>query len=45
MDEAFEVEVDSGRLAGRPGDWLLRYGEGGYGIVAAEIFAETYEVL
>jgi len=47
MDEAFDVVFDDGvsRLSGRPGDWLLDYGDGHLGIVGADIFAATYERL
>ncbi len=31
-------------LAGKPGDWLVDYGDGSVGIVAPEIFAATYEL-
>lgn len=30
-------------LHGNPGDWLLQYGPGDYGIVTPLIFAQTYE--
>jgi hypothetical protein len=30
-------------LHGKPGDWLLRYADGGYGVVGDAIFRETYE--
>ena len=33
------------RLHGEPGDWLLQYGPGDFGIVGDTIFAQTYEVL
>lgn len=32
-------------LQGQPGDWLVQYGDGDYGIVGAAIFAATYERL
>lgn len=32
-------------LQGQPGDWLVQYGPGDFGIVAADIFAATYELL
>ena len=47
MDELFEVALQDGvsRLLGRPGDWLVDYGDGSLGVVAEGIFAITYEVL
>lgn len=30
-------------LQARPGDWLLRYGDGDHGVVDDSIFRETYE--
>jgi len=46
MQEAFAVTLPdkSSRLEGRAGDWLVDYGDGSLGAVAAEIFAATYEV-
>lgn len=32
-------------LRGQPGDWLVQYGPGDFGIVAADIFAATYELV
>ncbi|MEQ3680748.1 PGDYG domain-containing protein [Alcanivorax sp.] len=32
-------------LTGHPGDWVVQYGEGDYGIVRASVFDETYELL
>lgn len=47
MHVAFEVVFGDGlsRLSGRPGDWLIDYGDGSLGIVAPSIFTETYETL
>ncbi len=47
MSDAFEVWLADGvsRLTGRPGDWLVDYGDGSLGIVAADVFADTYEIL
>jgi hypothetical protein len=47
MRESFEVLLADGtsRLAGRPGDWLVDYGDGSLGIVAPAIFATTYKIL
>ena len=43
------VELPAGALGdplrGRPGDWLLQYAPGEYGVVAPEIFDATYELL
>jgi hypothetical protein len=30
-------------LQGRPGDWLLRYADGSYGVVQDEIFRKSYQ--
>lgn len=32
-------------LAGRPGDWLLRYPSGDFGIVASHLFFNSYKLL
>ena len=47
MREPFEVLLADGRsrLAGRPTDWLVDYGDGSLGIVAPGIFDTTYEIL
>ena len=47
MHGPFEVVLADGhsRLAGRTGDWLIDYGDGSLGIVNADIFAATYELL
>ena len=47
MPDAFEVLLADGvsRLSGQPGDWLVDYGDGSLGIVAAAIFATTYEIV
>jgi hypothetical protein len=47
MAEPFEVLLADGlsRLTGRSGDWLVDYGDGSLGIVAAGIFKTTYEVM
>jgi len=46
MEHAFSVRVGhhGDLLRGQPGDWLVQYEQGRYGIVAAELFARTYEV-
>jgi hypothetical protein len=45
LDAPVTVEVgpDADPISGGPGDWLVQYGPGEFGIVAAGIFAETYE--
>ena len=47
MMEPFEVLLADGvsRLSGRPGEWLVDYGDGSLGIVSPEIFATTYEII
>jgi hypothetical protein len=47
MTAAFEVLLADGvsRLRGKPGDWLVDYGDGSLGIVAQPIFATTYELV
>ena len=47
VDEPFTVLLADGvsRLRGRPGDWLLDYGDGSIGVVAADIFSATYQRL
>jgi hypothetical protein len=47
MPGAFEVLLADGvsRLRGRPGDWLVDYGDGSLGIVSPAIFATTYEIV
>jgi hypothetical protein len=44
LDHARDVPVGWQRdpLHGRPGDWLLQYADGGYGVVQDRIFRETY---
>jgi PGDYG protein len=46
MREHFEVILADGVsvLAGKPGDWLVDYGDGSLGVIASEIFAATYQV-
>ena len=39
------INADGSRLCGGPGDWLVRYPSGDYGIVAKEIFADSYRLL
>lgn len=47
MHESFEVWLADGvsRLSGKPGDWLVDYGDGSLGIVSGAAFADTYEIL
>jgi len=42
-----DLELDEGRgsLRARPGDWLVQYGKGDFGVISASIFAQTYELL
>jgi len=46
MSEPFEVKVSwsASTLKGNPGDYLVHYGPGDYGVVGREIFQETYEM-
>jgi hypothetical protein len=47
MNAPFEVVLADGlsQLRGHTGDWLVDYGDGSLGIVAAPIFSQTYEIL
>jgi len=47
MTQPFEVLLADGvsRLNGRPGEWLIDYGDGSLGIVSPEIFATTYQIV
>jgi hypothetical protein len=47
MPASFEVLLADGesRLRGRPGDWLVDYGDGSLGIVSQRVFESTYEVV
>jgi hypothetical protein len=47
MTQTFEVLLADGEsiLNGRPGDWLVDYGDGSLGIVSKKIFDQTYEVV
>lgn len=47
MEEEFEVVVSwaNNPIRGRRGDYRLTYGPGDFGIVAADIFAETYDIV
>ena len=45
--QGFEVWLADGVscLSGRAGDWLVDYGDGSLGVVAANAFATTYEIM
>jgi PGDYG protein len=47
MSESFEVLLADGvsRLRGRPGEWLVDYGDGSLGIVSEDAFASTYSIV
>ena len=47
MHAPFEVVLADGhsRLHGQAGDWLVDYGDGNLGIVNADIFKATYEIM
>jgi PGDYG protein len=47
MDGPFDVVLRDGisQLHGHRGDWLVDYGDGNLGIVAAGIFESTYEIV
>jgi hypothetical protein len=47
MREPFAVALgaDRGALQGEPGDWLVQHATGDQSVVAAPIFAQTYELL
>ena len=46
MAESFSVKLswNNVSLVGKPGDWLVQYEHGSFGVVDKEIFEETYEV-
>jgi hypothetical protein len=45
LDASIEVSMpEGGILRGVPGDWLLQYGIGDYGIAKDEIFKATYDL-
>ena len=39
------IRADGSRLSGAPGDWLVRYLSGDFGIVAKHLFADSYRLL
>lgn len=47
MQTPFSVRLKAvgALLAGKPGDWLVQYAVGDYGIVSDDIFQKTYQVL
>jgi len=47
MSGEFEVLLADGisLLRGQPGDWLVDYGDGSFGIVSEEIFRKTYDLV
>lgn len=45
MDEPFAVSAPWGELVGRPGDYLVQYGPNDFGIVSAESFTDTYDLV
>ena len=47
IDRAFTVNASWSEkpLVGKPGDWLVQYGKGDFGIVDRQIFKETYDIL
>ena len=45
LTEKSIVQVEGGKLTGKEGDWLIQYNDADYGIVAAEIFAATYDII
>jgi hypothetical protein len=47
MTQPFRVQFIDGvsELEGRPGDWLLDYGDGSLGVVVAEIFVDSYDLV
>jgi len=44
LSDSFDIPANWQRetLHGRPGDWLLRYADGSFGILQDDIFRETY---
>lgn len=45
MDEPFRVAALHGELVGGPGDYLVQYAPGDFGIVSPDIFADTYDIV
>jgi len=44
-DARVQLPGNAGELSGKPGDWIVEYEPGDFGIVAREIFAATYELI
>jgi hypothetical protein len=40
-----DLDQDRGALTAARGDWLIDYGNGDFGVVRADIFARSYEVI
>ena len=47
MTESFQVTVgwSNTPLQGKPGDWHITYGPGDFGVVDADVFDQTYDLL
>jgi hypothetical protein len=47
MAEPFQVTVgwSNTPLNGKPGDWHITYAENDFGVVDAEVFEQTYDLL
>ena len=46
LQSVTEVALSNGAvLSGKPGDWLVQYDLGSFGIVEKEIFNKTYQLL
>lgn len=47
LHEPFTVKVgpEPDPINGKPGDWLIQYSPGEYGIVSGTLFSRTYELL
>lgn len=45
MDEPFAVSAPWGELTGGPGDYLVQYGPDDFGIVRADSFEDTYDLV
>jgi len=45
--DAFEVALATKQsvLRGRPGDWLIDYGDGSLGVVASAVFDKSYQIV
>lgn len=45
IGEAFTVSASWGELTGNPGDYLVQYGPGDFGIVSTDSFGDTYDMV